>query len=715
MFGPLTLCSRPQAEEDRYGYVYEGAPADDSDDDPDYGKAPRKKKAQRRHKLEKAQDKTQEPKVAAVNTAAPAPGVEKKAQKVASSQDLAQTAAQKAAAPSPSVVGAVAPESTAGPALSLASAQSEGDLGLSATGRRKRKDTGATRTASRAWDDQEEQKFIESLKLYGRDWKKCAEHIGSRDARAVASHTQKFLIKALLRGEELPPEMAKTGRGYTLSGKPLDPNSSAARAYGLRAAEFERIVNLGFLIEGVHVTTLKMDAEASLASPKAPKQKKEAQPAKKKRPTADEDEDYIIKSPVKPTEYSINRPRRTLGTGPSHMGDTSESLDLTEVQEFMGPIGAEGGRCQPFGVTISEDAALVMDFHAHLSAYEVIGLLGGTVDTEGKEIVIKGAYPCKRSDGSESLTSVELDPVSQSEATERMAKEGLIAVGWYHSHPKFEARPSNKDNENQRNHQAHVGREHKPGFEPWVGVIVGPYDETLPTPASQIRAWIVRTQNKSAVPFNIKYKKKPEKATITPDLMERIEACFESLVGDPGRLNMADLWRPFTFIKQGLPDGDAMKRVRDTLNATTRRRSALTGVFMLTPLVSRIPRPTSFARHSFTIWTLPTSRPRWSTSTRPSTRCSKSIGDQRYTPSSCIFTDVTSEVKAWPKPELPRVCPGNPQEQRPAHCHNPVASLPPLRGIRHGRHQVYEVRKQHPERHDTRTHDETFSTDLTAV
>ena len=537
-------------------------PVDDSDDDPDYGKAPRKKKAQRRHKLEKAQENVKDVRDVKVKAVAPAAAGEKKAQKTASLPDLSQAGGQKVVGQMVNAAGAPASDKLPVSAASLPSVQSEGDIGLSATGRRKRKDTGATRTASRAWDEQEEQKFIESLKLYGRDWKKCAEHIGTRDARAVASHTQKFLIKALLRGEELPPEMAKSGRGYTLSGKPLDPNSSAARAYGLRAAEFQKIVELGFLIEGVHVTTLKMDADASLTSPKVPKPKKEPQPAKKKRPSADDDDDYVVKSPVKPTEYSMNRPRRTLGTGPSHMGATSESLDLTEVQEFMGPIGAEGGRCQPFAVTISEDAALVMDFHAHLSAYEVIGLLGGTVDTEGKEIVIKGAYPCQRSAGSESLTSVELDPVSQSEATEQMAKEGLIAVGWYHSHPKFEARPSNKDNENQRNHQAHVGREHKPGFEPWVGVIVGPYDEALPTPASQIRAWVVRTQNKAAVPYNIKYNKQPDKATITPSIMARIEACFESLVGDPGRLDMQELWRPFTFIKQGLPDGDAMKRVR---------------------------------------------------------------------------------------------------------------------------------------------------------
>ncbi len=120
----------------------------------------------------------------------------------------------------------------------LTHATSQEDGGYSATGRRKRKDTGATRTASRAWSDDEENRFKEALTLFGRDWKRCAEHIGTRDARAVASHTQKFLIKALLRGEELPEAMARTGKGYTLSGKPLDPNSSAARAYGLRAKEF---------------------------------------------------------------------------------------------------------------------------------------------------------------------------------------------------------------------------------------------------------------------------------------------------------------------------------------------------------------------------------------------------------------------------------------------------------------------------------------------
>ena len=80
-------------------------------------------------------------------------------------------------------------------------------------------------------------------------------------------------------------------------------------------------------------------------------------------------------------------------------------------------------------------------------------------------------------------TGVELDAASQVEVTCEMDERGLIPVGWYHSHPVFEARPSAKDNENQRNYQA-LCRDAGTGLEPWVGAIVGPYDQALPSPAS---------------------------------------------------------------------------------------------------------------------------------------------------------------------------------------------------------------------------------------
>ena len=110
---------------------------------------------------------------------------------------------------------------------------------LSATGRRKRKDTGTNRTQSRGWSEDEECLFAEALDLHGRDWKAAAAHVGTRDARAFTSHAQKFFIKLAIAGKPVPPKVAETGQGYTLSGKPLDPTSSAARAYGLKPEVLE--------------------------------------------------------------------------------------------------------------------------------------------------------------------------------------------------------------------------------------------------------------------------------------------------------------------------------------------------------------------------------------------------------------------------------------------------------------------------------------------
>lgn len=54
----------------------------------------------------------------------------------------------------------------------------------------------------------------------------------------------------------------------------------------------------------------------------------------------------------------------------------------------------------------------------------------------------------------------------------------------YHSHPVFEPRPSQKDMENQRNYQA-LFRDSNAN-EPFVGLIIGPYDVAMLGPASAI-------------------------------------------------------------------------------------------------------------------------------------------------------------------------------------------------------------------------------------
>ncbi len=75
-------------------------------------------------------------------------------------------------------------------------------------------------------------------------------------------------------------------------------------------------------------------------------------------------------------------------------------------------------------------ATLLMDLHAHLSSTEVIGLLGGTWDAAEKRIEVVRAFPCRRALGSQSGTSVELDPSAEVETRALMQAEDLTPVGW---------------------------------------------------------------------------------------------------------------------------------------------------------------------------------------------------------------------------------------------------------------------------------------------
>ncbi|CEG72676.1 hypothetical protein RMATCC62417_08190 [Rhizopus microsporus] len=144
----------------------------------------------------------------------------------------------------------------------------------------------------------------------------------------------------------------------------------------------------------------------------------------------------------------------------------------------------------PFEVEIVSDALLVMDFHAHLAHTEIIGLLGGNfIKKENAKILqVKSVFPCK---STSTGIQCEMDPESEMKAREVFAEQGYNVVGWYHSHPTFEPHPSIRDIENQTSYQT-LFRE--AGDEPFIGVIVTPYNAEIQSDHSQFQYLHISTQ-----------------------------------------------------------------------------------------------------------------------------------------------------------------------------------------------------------------------------
>ncbi|KAK4745142.1 hypothetical protein SAY87_011454 [Trapa incisa] len=80
------------------------------------------------------------------------------------------------------------------------------------------------------WTDEEHNKFLEALKLYGRAWRRIEEHVGTKTTIQIRSHAQKFFSKVVRdsRGGsmapiEIPPPRPKRKPNRPYPRKLTDP------------------------------------------------------------------------------------------------------------------------------------------------------------------------------------------------------------------------------------------------------------------------------------------------------------------------------------------------------------------------------------------------------------------------------------------------------------------------------------------------------------
>ncbi|KAL0164130.1 hypothetical protein M9458_039883, partial [Cirrhinus mrigala] len=111
----------------------------------------------------------------------------------------------------------------------------------------------------------------------------------------------------------------------------------------------------------------------------------------------------------------------------------------------------------------------------------------------------------------------EMDPVSQTQASELLGVKGHSVVGWYHSHPAFDPNPSLRDIDTQAKYQvthhcivlyfvlSFVYMSHplylflwqsyfSRGGAPFIGMIVSPYNSSNPSPLSQTTCLLVQEE-----------------------------------------------------------------------------------------------------------------------------------------------------------------------------------------------------------------------------
>ncbi|XP_067622407.1 MPN domain-containing protein CG4751 isoform X2 [Eurosta solidaginis] len=145
------------------------------------------------------------------------------------------------------------------------------------------------------------------------------------------------------------------------------------------------------------------------------------------------------------------------------------------------------GKVQPFQVEFNSSTLFLADFHCHLTTKEVCGYFGGHWDTNSHTLTINKAYPCRNTYFDSQLALEEEHKIKG-----MLLKDQLLLVGWYHSHPKFQAEPSLRDCDAQLDFQIRMRGYSDVTYTPCISTIISPYYDENPTLESVIRSiWVI--------------------------------------------------------------------------------------------------------------------------------------------------------------------------------------------------------------------------------
>ncbi|XP_018571801.1 histone H2A deubiquitinase MYSM1-like isoform X2 [Anoplophora glabripennis] len=139
---------------------------------------------------------------------------------------------------------------------------------------------------------------------------------------------------------------------------------------------------------------------------------------------------------------------------------------------------------QPYKIKIHLSTMLKMDFHAHTSLTEVMGLVGGYWISSENVLIITHYEPCFNI--ASSATHCDMCPISQAKAADLIHGKGLDILGWFHSHPTFAPEPSHQDIETQLTLQQWIGHN-----KPCIGFILSPFNLSGALIASPFRCMFV--------------------------------------------------------------------------------------------------------------------------------------------------------------------------------------------------------------------------------